>query len=364
MTHVAVAKPTKAFGKLLHFMTMGLGSEKEERETFTAVSVLQKFNRAFSSLGITDIVRLAKDEINYYLDEEGKEDDLKEAMDAFASRTAATPASQRAFESLKLVLEHPTENLIYLIEVEIKRRHRVGEVPIKVIVNGLISELKTAEESQDDVRAKLTPHFSSQDAYDSLVNRMQAEFDEFLEKIEQAIRSQLSVDQVFRTQDARIIRPTAPVRSRRSNTDKHDSCDPVYHDYHGMDDHFYYCWVWSEMCHAHQIHCADCKVVDEEGEPIAELGEDGIEAGESDLMNPEADLEVPSNVAVESPEQESNEASKIASPPELDTSDNDSKTSGGGWFDSFTDAFSSDSSGGSDGGSSCGSSCGGGCGGD
>ena len=83
MTNIELVKPTKAFGKMCYYMTLGLASEKEERETFTAVSILQEFNRAFSSLGITNILRLAKNDVDYYLDEVGREDDLKEAMAVF-----------------------------------------------------------------------------------------------------------------------------------------------------------------------------------------------------------------------------------------------------------------------------------------
>ena len=99
LTHVGIVEPTKAFAKILRFMTAGLASAKEERETFTAVSILQQFNRVFMSLGISNIVRIAKDGEDFYLDTEGRENDLKEAMEAFAKKASGS-SSQKPFESL------------------------------------------------------------------------------------------------------------------------------------------------------------------------------------------------------------------------------------------------------------------------
>ena len=80
ITRIEAVKPTKAFGKLLHVLTAGLTSKKEEQETFTAVAILQKFNKVFRTMGMNNIVRLSKDEVDFYIDKKGKKDDLKEAM--------------------------------------------------------------------------------------------------------------------------------------------------------------------------------------------------------------------------------------------------------------------------------------------
>ncbi|HEO64684.1 MAG TPA: hypothetical protein ENI73_02335, partial [Spirochaetes bacterium] len=87
ITAIKVLKPTKVFGKILHLMTGGATSEKEEQETFTAVAILQQFNMALRSMGINNLVRLTKDDFDFYFDEEGKEDDLKEIMENFSLET-------------------------------------------------------------------------------------------------------------------------------------------------------------------------------------------------------------------------------------------------------------------------------------
>ena len=76
-------KPEKAFRKLLFIMTGGSVTDKRERQTFTALSILQQFNMVLRTMGITNIVRISQDDLDFYMDTDGKVDDLKEALDKF-----------------------------------------------------------------------------------------------------------------------------------------------------------------------------------------------------------------------------------------------------------------------------------------
>ena len=100
MTRINPVKPTKAFARMLFHLSAGGFSEKEEEETFTAVSILQQLNMALRSVGITNIVRLAKDDFDFYFDEEGRDNDLKEAMERFRLETDRYEAE--LFDSLYL----------------------------------------------------------------------------------------------------------------------------------------------------------------------------------------------------------------------------------------------------------------------
>lgn len=370
MTVVESVRPTKAFGKMLHFMTLGLASEREERETFTAVSILQKLNRVFLSLGITNVVRLAKDDVDYYLDQEGKEDDLKEAMAAFEQRDSST--GQSAFNTLRLVLEHEDEELKYLIEINIQRAHRVGEHPIRVTVNGLMKDLHVGPEQDDqDTRNLLQGHFDSQKSYDSYTGGKKARFDAFLDRIDEEIRGHIGVDDVRKLSKSKIIRPSEPVK-KQSQWRRCDDYDPVYYGYYGYDDYFFYSWVWSDMCYRENIHCHDCSVVDEAGQTVFEVGEEGFDAGESNAMNPEEPIELPPDADVEvcadhafsetlCEAPQAGEVESVAEPAGGDS---------GGWLGSFFggdgdgggSGWGGSDSGGSDSGD--GGGCGGGCGGD
>ncbi|MEO2030304.1 MAG: hypothetical protein ABGZ23_30940 [Fuerstiella sp.] len=354
MTDIELVKPTKAFGKMLHYMTLGLSSGEEERETFTAVGILQQFNRAFRSLGITNVLRLARDDEDYYLDQEGREDDLKQAMAAFHQHDSST--GQQAFNTLRLVLEHEDESLKYLLQIEVQRTHKVGEHPILVTLNGLMKDM-CVDSEQDDaaVRYLLSPHFESQQAYDSCTDGHKAHFDSFLNQIEQAICEHIGVDRVSRSSESHLIRPSKPVK-RRDQWQRSDGYDPVYYGYYEHDDYFYYSWMWSDMCHQNNIHCHDCFVVDDQGQTVFEVGEEGFEAGETDALNPEAPMELPAGVDVHS-----NNAFSETLGATVPSADVGTDTSSG-WLDSFSFSFSL-CGGGGDGGGDGGGGCGGGCGG-
>ena len=103
-TEIIKVKPTKAFAKVFSFLSAGLTDKKEEQETFTAISILQQINSVLRSMGINNIVRLMKDDLDVYLDTEGKEDDLKEAIEAFLLEFDAVESE--LFSSLILVAEH------------------------------------------------------------------------------------------------------------------------------------------------------------------------------------------------------------------------------------------------------------------
>ncbi len=297
ITDIQFGKPTKAFGKMLYYLTAGLASEREERETFTAVSILQRLNQAFHSLGIGNIVRLAKDDADLYLDTEGREDDLKEAMATLSERHLG--ADQGVFDSLRLVLEHEDEVLKYLIDVYILRVHEIGEHPIRVTVNGLMKELRSVyysddiDKTQPDVRDRLGAHFASQKKYDKYVSARQSHFDCFLDRIEEALRTRISVDTIQRTSESRVIRPSKPVQEGDQWAKTYDS-DPVYADYYGVDDYFFYTWIWSDMTHQRDIYCHNCSVVDEQGQTVFDVGDHGFHAGGSNTMNPRAEFELPS----------------------------------------------------------------------
>jgi len=345
-TNIVLVKPTRAFGKMLHYMTLGTANEREEHETFTAVKILQQFNIAFRSIGITNVVRLAKDDIDYYLDEQGRENDLKEAMIAFHRKEVAS--GQSMFEYLRLVLEHEDEDLKYLIQIEVHRTHRLGEHPIRITVNGLMNELEAPTEGcEKEALYSLMPQFESQDACDSLISRTRSQFDRFLDQIEQAVLQHVGVDNVSRKTDCRLIRPEKPVK-RSDQWTRTDHSEPVYYGYHDYDDSFFYAWLWSEACHEQNIHCHDCSVVDNQGDVLFEVGEEGFDAGESNALNPDAPLEIPDDLEVH--QQSDNESSETKLSAEAST-----ETSGS-WLDCFSIGdFGGDSG---DGGG-----CGGGCGG-
>ena len=72
LTEIKKVKPTKDFKKFFHHLTLGTISDKQERETFTAVAILQQLNATFRGLNITNIIKIARDDIDFYHDRDGK----------------------------------------------------------------------------------------------------------------------------------------------------------------------------------------------------------------------------------------------------------------------------------------------------
>ncbi|MDQ1265824.1 MAG: hypothetical protein QG635_976, partial [Bacteroidota bacterium] len=140
ITLIKSVKPTKLFGKLLNMLTLGQASEKKEHETFTAVSILQQLNMGIRSVNIINVIRISVDDYDFYLDEKGVEDDLKQAM--IELETKIDPLESEIFNNIYLVLEHIDQNLKYLIEINVQRKHKVGEYPIVITVNGMFSDFR------------------------------------------------------------------------------------------------------------------------------------------------------------------------------------------------------------------------------
>jgi len=329
---------------------------------------------ALRSVGITNIVRLAKDDFDFYFDEQGRDNDLKEAMERFRLETDRYEAE--LFDSLYLVVEHEDEIFKYLVEIEIQRLHKVGVYPITLTANAVATDFALKEgEDVDAVKDRLQPVFRSQSAYDEFRVIRQERFDQLLQELKLSVAKYIKTDAITLSANTQVIRPEEPL----SNPDqmRHDrrldgrTNPPIFHGYYGFDPYFYYAWMWSEMSYHNHIYYHDVSLVDPSGHQILSVGADGFDAGESQTLNPEAPFEAPptDDITVHNDHAYSEGLAEAGYTfPEV--SDQETDKSGSGWFSSgsswlsssgdssdSSDSSSSDS-GSSDSGSSC-SSCGG-----
>ncbi len=353
MTVLKKVKPTKMFAKLVDVLTFGGKTEQFEHETFTAVNILQQLNMALRALKIKNVIRLAVDDYDFYLDSEGKDDDMKQAM--LELETKIDPLESEVFKKIFIVLEHDDDFMKYLIEIDIIREHKPGEYPIKVKVNGLLADFKAkTDETREDIENKMKPIFESQDLYNQYILSRQEYFNRFLDSLAQAIRKYVVVDNVITKTKKEMVRPKQRIDSPdkiRTGSD----VSPMYYGYHGIQDMMFYTMMWSMMCHSHHIYVHDTSIVDESGNGIMDVGEEGFDAGASDTLNEDAAFEAPAEGDV-SYQEGSDFDGEI---PAETTSDFAGDTGGDGssWLDSFGGGDASDASSCS----SC-SSCGG-CGG-
>ena len=354
MTVVKKVKPQKMFAKFLDAITFGQTSEKMEQETFTAVSILQQINMGLRSTGIKNVVRLSMDDHDFYLDEKGKDDDMKDAMLEFEAKV--DPILSETFNTLYLVLEHIEGALKYIIEISISRKHKLGEYPIKIKANAVLAELQLKPgETREDLEKRMKTIFTGQKAYDNYINARKLEFNQFLDRLEMAVRKFVKVDDTHKESNVKIIRPKEKVKSPKEINHNRDS-DPVFYGYYGFGDFFFYSWIWSSMLFHSGLHVNNFNMVDSHGQEVMSVGEEGIDAGAGDTFNDEAAFEPPA-------EGDVSFADGGEYADQIDTTqmggDVGETSEGGGFLDSiFEDAGSCSSC------SSC-SSCGGcgGCGG-
>lgn len=280
LTHIEKRPPTKVFRKILHQLTAGVVHDKYERETFTAVSILQQLNRSFLSSQVNNIVRLSHDDLDFYYDTEGKKDDLQEAFDKYDLEI--DDSMSKFFEKLVMVLEHEDEDFKYLIEVYINRTHKAGIYPIEMKFSGFIKELKS--NSSDDAKLKMESIFQSQETYNAYKLEKGNRFETFVDSIASEIRKHIKVDDVNIQHSSKLIVPKdkrvlKPGQKRLGET-AGDYYGPHEH-YYGFDDFLIYSMIWSSMCHDHHIHINNMIVEDEFGEPYGEINESGVDADSS-----------------------------------------------------------------------------------
>lgn len=291
LTLIKKAQPTKLFAKLIHFLSMGQLSDKQEHETFTAVAIIQQLNMGLRSLRIKNIIRLAIDDYDFYLDEKGIEDDLEQAMYEFKAKV--DPMESEFFNTIYLVLEHEDDSLKYLIEISVTRKHRVGEYPLNIHVNGVLRNFQLGEfETHSELNARMEPVFVSQVKYDGFVNKLKQNFNSFVAELEGAIKKFIKVDDIRKKSSIHVIR--SPKRIMDVREVKHERYStPVYYGYFGFDSFFFYTWLWADLLYIRNLYVNEFTLVDETGNEILIVGKNGFYAGETDTLNTNAKFDPP-----------------------------------------------------------------------
>lgn len=356
-------KPTKGFRRFAEILTGGALSQQEEHETFTALSILQEINVALRTLGITDVVRFAKDDVIIYDDSDSESsDDMGIVLEKLQRESGLEKSS--VFQSLSLLLEHHLPEITLIIEVRIQRTHFVGGYPIRIVVNGLSTQFQT---QSDDLSLKdrLDQAFANQGSYEAFENELRTQFDNFMLQLELTVRQKMSIDDARRSTQLNIVRPrnednpatASSLANQSSNDHSSSNSDPVFQRYHSGSDAFAYCWLWSSMMHSHGTHVQNATIVDEQGQRLMTVGEEGFNAGEGTALDPSTPFE-DSDATLFDPT--AGDFGDDATSRMAGFSGSDDGATGSSWLDAF--GFGGDSDGG-DSGSGC-SSCGGGCGGD
>lgn len=293
MTLIKKVNPTGVFTKLLDALTFGKLSDKQEHETFTALSILQQLSLGMRAMNIHNVIRLAIDEYDFYFDHSGVEDDLNQAM--FELKSKIDPLESEIFKTIYMVLEHESNDLKYVIEIGVERKHKVGEYPIKIIVNGVISELKLNNgESRDELIERMRPLFANQKSYDEYINTYQTKFNEFLYEMDRSIRKVIRVDDIQIDSAIEIIRPKRKIQDPDELRSDYFN-QPFFFGYYGLNRHAFYTMIWPELLYESGLYVNNFDLVDEIGNIICTVGQNGFKANEYETFNLESEFVPPTN---------------------------------------------------------------------
>ncbi len=270
----AAAAPVEQLGGVAERLAAKLPIAEQAEATRGAVAVLQEVYLAVRSLGITNVVRLAKDEEVIYDDVEGRERDLKDALRAFVK--SVRPTDGVVLSELSLLMEHPGDGLHYALDFRIERSARRGRFPLTVTVNGQISALALGQgsgrgpEAVEELRARLASALASQEAHDRLVARHRATFDAFVGTLAGALREQVGAEAA--SPETGVVVIDSGGRIERPEDVPRGGCGgPVFAGHPGLRDRTFYAWLWSDLCRDLGIECRGCRVVDRLGVDAARV---------------------------------------------------------------------------------------------
>lgn len=284
LTEIVKMRPTKGFFKLAKELSQGLNDRTAERETFAAVTILQRLNMAMRAVGVTNIIHLSiihlsKDGVLVYEDREGVDNDFKQAIFAFGQQSDGD--QRREFEVLTLALEDSGKLLDYLIEIEISSLHRVGDFPIQLTINGVLRAFVAENgELSEATQHRLAELMKDQKWHDDVQFTAEEEFEGFLDRLDSACQKHLCADQLSRSSNTRVLHAGVNRKSR----DNGAGIDPVFNDDYHWNDRSGYLWYWSDSSRTHQCRLSNCEVVDENGRILAEWGSTGAVIDENDVI--------------------------------------------------------------------------------
>ena len=179
-----------------------------------------------------------------YNDTQGKENDLKEALDNY--EIEINEAMSQHFNKLKMVLEHENNLFKFLIECDINRNHKVGVYPIEIKISGLFKEFSTENNSE-----KIKQRLSSQNAFDEFKKEGLKQFELFINFLKFDLKKQLEIDDIESYIRTKIVIPKKKITKPKdipTHTDR-----GIYNHYHGFDNFVFYCFIWSDIMH-HNSH--------------------------------------------------------------------------------------------------------------
>ena len=284
ITQIKNVSTDSFFKSLLNLVSLGNKDTKYEQETFTAVSIMQQIKSGLTAAGIDNVIKLAVDNHDYYLDSDNQENDLEFAFSNLKFKI--DPLGSKLFENINLVMEYLDSDFKYYIDINIYRKHKINEYPIKIKVIGLFKEFGLNERvSLSGIKQKLEFLFTETEYLNTFVNSKKLEFNKFINNLYYHLGKFIEVDAIKKDTIGCIVRPNSANYTIDEIKNK-----PIYtkvlDDYLGLYNYSLYLWYWSEMLHKSNINIYNVIIVDEDGNIVVKIGQVGFLTGNYSMLNP------------------------------------------------------------------------------
>jgi hypothetical protein len=337
LTKIQITKPEGSFRKVFYHLTGGNVGDKNEVETFKALSLIQKLYSAFSNIGVDNIIRLNHNDIEIYYDDKGQKKDFQMAVDKYSIEIDDSMSSY--FNTLWMVLEHEDQLFKYLIEISVNRSHQINDYPIEIIVSGLLKTFDGKNyENQTELKQKMSQIFQSQQEYDQFINSKKQFFDGFLNSIAFELKKHMRID------DIKMISKTRIVIQRDKQKTIKEPARPEYggvpYGYFGFGDLLMFSILWSSLSFDHQIHVSNTEMISETGNVIGDIGETGMDAVEGSVFDSSVEAVETGNAGEISLTEDFVDVQDIS--PREGMVDTINPEESGGWFDSLFEGFDFD----------------------
>lgn len=282
ITVIKRIKNVNPLNKLLDKLSKKFSDDQIELETFTVVSILAQIRDGLLNLGMDNIIRLSINGFDFYLDTEEKEKDLNETFKKLSKKI--NPIESERFEFVELVIEHEDPIFKYYISIDILRKHKVGEYPVKIIANGLIKKFASDSQIESEVKERMNRHFISQQDYEIMLKNLEMHFSAFVNDLERTLAEFINSDGFRSETFTKIIRPSLDENGKYSINYNYKS-EPAFHGYAGAGKYLTYTLFWVEHCLNHGIICKNFTMVDSYGRDSLKFGDISISASTSTLFN-------------------------------------------------------------------------------
>lgn len=291
ITHIKRINNDNALFKLYDILTANVANKSFEQETFTVVSILNQIQMGLMRLGVDNVIRINVDSYDYFYDTEGKENDLFDAFHSIEQRIDNLESER--FNTLELVLEHSELGIKYLIDIKINRKHKIGEFPIDIKINGAFDDLRLErDEDISIVENKMKEIFSSQENYERYIKERRIKFQTFVNEFEHTLSKFIKVDGIKLKFVDKIVRPKILVPGRREIRENNNT-EPFFHGFPGINECLTYTLYWGKICSENNIYVKDFTLCDDFGKDIFAIGSEGFDSGEIDILRPQTKFKVP-----------------------------------------------------------------------